>query len=341
MNGRESPISPNEISRDPPLSEVSRALIARRLAVVSSSVSKLRQKSKAGSIEAKDVHQLRVGVRRTSAALAVIEPLLENTTRFIKLKKRLKKLRRALGDARGADVALAILAHEKSAGSESAHAAIDILTRHLRRRRHRALGKLDGLLSRYRPSRFSKWTKRVSALLRSGSASENSFRQAAAEGLRGFVHPLLATREEELTTVDRLHDLRLAGKHLRYGMEFFSTALDPLLVENAGAILVKLQDRLGTINDLHEIIRLIDARAASHPDAEPEAMCELRRRFTDRLAISIEEFHIWWSKLGHQELEEVFDALIERSSRFNPDQPHDEARVPNRAGLLQNGSPAA
>jgi CHAD domain-containing protein len=68
--------------------------------------------------------------------------------------------------------------------------------------------------------------------------------------------------------VETLHALRIAGKRLRYALEFFAEALDPSLRQAIDAI-VTLQDHLGALNDasvtlarLHSFLQNADPRPA-------------------------------------------------------------------------------
>jgi CHAD domain-containing protein len=68
--------------------------------------------------------------------------------------------------------------------------------------------------------------------------------------------------------IETLHALRIAGKRLRYALEFFAEALDPSL-RDAIRAMVRLQDHLGALNDasvtlarLHAYLQAADPRPA-------------------------------------------------------------------------------
>src|SRR5439155_18737121 len=72
------------------------------------------------------VHQLRVGTRRGGAALAIFEPCLPRKV-FRRLRKRLKKIRRAAGEARDWDVFAQTLQERETNATAAQRHGLDCL----------------------------------------------------------------------------------------------------------------------------------------------------------------------------------------------------------------------
>ena len=92
------------------------------------------------------VHQLRVATRRAMAALRIFEALLPRR-RSRKMKKQLKRIRRAAGDARNLDVLAARLEKDYPAWEASRSAKLADFITHLRREAQPPIGKLYAHLS--------------------------------------------------------------------------------------------------------------------------------------------------------------------------------------------------
>jgi CHAD domain-containing protein len=190
------------------------------------------------------VHQLRVNCRRAAAALRAFEPLAGRRGR--KLKKWLQELRRAAGPARDADVYLARLRLELDPGNEHAQQLVDFV----RQSRADAQAALNGIDERASHGGFQRAIDRCLDRIAKprGPAEHQSFADfaqhalaSAAEGLK-VVNPQTASLAE-------LHELRIAGKRLRYAIEIFHSAAAPELRHEVYPDIEELQERLGTLND--------------------------------------------------------------------------------------------
>lgn len=190
------------------------------------------------------VHQLRVNCRRAAAALRAFEPLAGRRGR--KLKKWLQRLRRAAGPARDADVYLERLRLELDPASEHAQRLVDYV-RQSRIEAQAALVEVDEQASQ---GGFQRAVDRCLDRIASprGPAEHQSFADfaqhaltEAAEGLNLF-NPQTAPLAE-------LHELRIAGKRLRYAIEIFHSAAAPELRQEVYPDVEELQERLGALND--------------------------------------------------------------------------------------------
>ena len=199
------------------------------------------------------LHQTRVATRRLREVL----PLIASGSRGRKLEKTVRRLTRALGPVRELDVALLTL--DEFEGLEDVpRAAIAKLRQAAtaeRRRLHdemcRRLGKVD--LEKLE-TRAVAAARKVEAPARGGladparlaAAEQRSARRAAA--LRAAIE-----NASSIYLADRLHEVRIAVKKLRYGMEISRE----LRRSNATArirTLKEAQDLLGRMHDLEILI---------------------------------------------------------------------------------------
>jgi CHAD domain-containing protein len=209
------------------------------------------------------VHQLRVSCRRAAAALKAFGPLVGRRGR--KLDRWLKRLRRAAGPARDADVLAARLRRELNPAGRCAQLVVARVQEAQRdaRRRLVAVGKRashGGLKDAARSC--------VKALRKSKSAAaERPFAEFARAALIAAADDMLAIDAHE-ATFEELHELRIAGKRLRYSIELFHSAADPRLRSESYPIVEELQDRLGTLNDRASAQALFQSWLAGMPPDE-------------------------------------------------------------------------
>jgi CHAD domain-containing protein len=225
--------------------------------------------ARAGEPEA--VHQARVATRRLRASL----PLVTSGARRQKLEHRVRRLTRALGPLRELDVALAMLAELHRAGQIS-DAALAVLQQSVAEDRR---GVLANVLRRIEPSKIEKLRKKTVAAARHdeerGGPGAPAYASAArlraarrAERLGAVVE-----RASAMYLPDRLHDIRIATKKLRYTLEVLQPSgrgSKRSLRTRAGqiALLKQVQDLLGRIHDLEVLIARTRAvqSAPSAPD---------------------------------------------------------------------------
>ena len=198
------------------------------------------------------LHQTRVATRRLREAL----PLVASGSRGRKLEKTVRRLTRALGPVRELDVALLTL-EEFERLDDVPRAAITTLRQVVTEERRllhdemcRRLGKLDLEKLRTRAVAAARKVKAPRGSLadpaRLAAADERSARRAI--GLRAAIE-----NASSIYLPDRLHEVRIAVKKLRYGMEIARE----LRRSHATArirTLKEAQDLLGRMHDLEVLI---------------------------------------------------------------------------------------
>jgi CHAD domain-containing protein len=300
-----------------PFHEAAGVVLRRRLNAVAESVAKLRDSRDVQAVVPDDIHQVRVSVRRASAAVGVFGPCISSDRRLRRAKRRLKQLRRAIGTARACDVGLELLAHDRKSSDSDGAEVFQRLERVLSKRRARSLDRLRDMLERFSPGRLRRCGKRLArsavALTFEGDAARvATLGSAARSTLSDLVSDIRGLGVADLDHASGLHELRLAAKRLRYATEVFGPCFEPDRLDEAAKLLVRVQDRLGAANDLSEIIALIDDRM-SRADAT-EGFAAVRAMYAARFEACRAEFVPWWRSSGEHELLAAYRGLVSASA---------------------------
>lgn len=204
--------------------------------------------------EPEDVHKMRVTTRQLRASLEIVEAAFEPDA-IADFHKSLKRVARALGAVRDQDVLLSHVRKHRATLPAAEQAALDRLEHAIDQKR--AVGRAQ-LLTELRSKRYKKFIRRFATFLTSPEAARAP---APLTGVpprvRDGAGALLWQRYEELRAFEAvighaddvtLHHARIAGKHLRYALEFFAEALGPHAAEQI-ALLTTLQNMLGSLHD--------------------------------------------------------------------------------------------
>jgi len=199
------------------------------------------------------LHQTRVATRRLREAL----PLIAKGSRGRKLEKTVRRLTRALGPVRELDVALLTL-DELEGLADVPRAAIVKLRQVVSEERRllhdemcRRLGKID--LEKLRAHAVAA-ARKVKAPRGGGLADPK--RLAAAEqrcARRAIALRAAIENASSIYLPDRLHEVRIAVKKLRYGMEIARELRRSQATVRINA-LKRAQDLLGRMHDLEILI---------------------------------------------------------------------------------------
>jgi len=228
-----------------PASQVARRTLRKRLDAVWTEL----QAAAGDRPDADRVHRLRVATRRTLAAVDAFSDLLPAKRRDW-FAKRLRRLRRAAGEARDLDVLTDRLGREV-AGPQSPVAGLaarDRLVAMLARRQAASRGPIrqmrDALLA-------GDWHGRTERLLdRVGSRGQDRpFADFARRRFRPLVARFFATADHRLRSAAELHRLRIEGKKLRYAMEIFACVFPVREGVRCADALERLQETLGDFTD--------------------------------------------------------------------------------------------
>lgn len=291
-------------------SEAARAVIGRRLGVLAEEVAALRRRDDDRRVRAERVHGLRVATRRASAALLVFRTCIDEQA-WRNSRRRLRRLRRAAAAPRACDVHIAELRRRAEECPELQAQALGLLVRVLRRDRRQAEKRLASVIDRYGRRRLDRWRRDVDRAIASSGVPGRGPEPGAAPVLLSVarrVFPRIVDRLEAsarggLSQIVQLHELRLAGKRVRYAAEVLAPC-DEAGVRSLLPLLSELQDRLGKINDAAERVELAERAlevvaldkdgAYEHSAMMIEALRELRGVFADERDEARRQFAQWW-----------------------------------------------
>lgn len=206
------------------------------------------------------VHQGRVASRRLRESLPVTAAA---GTAAVRARKTFRKITRALGPVRELDVALAHL-EEGLDGARIPRMAIERVRAHVQvereRRRERMLARLERVDLTGAVGSVERIASRVRPALTERSAQALGRRvRDRALGLQ-----LAIERAGTLYHPERLHEVRIAAKKLRYALEVVSAAS----LANVGPAvreLKRVQELLGVMHDYQVLLEHVKAVADATP----------------------------------------------------------------------------
>jgi CHAD domain-containing protein len=238
------------------------------------------------------VHRLRVATRRAIAALKLYRDRLPGK-RARWVKKRLKKIRRAAGDARDLDVLGARLSREYG---ERATPVIDIVAA----RRAEVQSSIVEIAERCgRGDRLIRKTGKLLAGVKlrqhDGFAPAN-FREWAAARLADSVKTFFDGLPGDAADTAALHQFRIRGKQLRYTIELVVAAFGPELRNEYYLVVEELQERLGDIQDrVTAIARLCEWANVGGSSETQVLLRELAEEERENLIDAVGDFQSWWT----------------------------------------------
>jgi CHAD domain-containing protein len=194
------------------------------------------------------VHQLRVSTRRADAALRIFAGCLAKKV-YRSARNRLRGLRRAAGAARDWDVFRLTLVERADKADKTERAGLDFLLGFAGGQRAVAQGGLEAVAREQMPQFTEFQIRTLDALHPSGEAATLlDLARPLLAGLHGELEHAVAG---DLTDYSHLHQVRIAGKRLRYAMEVVADCFAPAFREQLYPLIEEMQDILGRANDSH------------------------------------------------------------------------------------------
>jgi CHAD domain-containing protein len=240
------------------------------------------------------VHRLRVATRRATATLKLYRDWLPRR-HYRWLKRRLREIRRAAGDARDLDVMVERM--RRDAGDRAAG-----LLKQIAGQRTAAQPAIVDVATRC--CEADRFLRRVFLLLAAiGPRGKNGkdekqacFRHWAHQRLEEIVARSFAALPDNSDDPAALHRFRIRVKALRYAIELLAPAFGPELREVQYPVVGQLQQRLGRINDhVTGAARLGEWSRATDDVQLHELLDTLEQREHVRLAETVAEFRLWWT----------------------------------------------
>jgi CHAD domain-containing protein len=285
---------------------VVRHALAGRLAVVEHY---LEPASIAEGHESEHIHQLRVATRRAGAALSAFSAFLPRGKRK-RMRRALKRIRRAAGAARDLDVLAGRYQSPRDAIGDAAH---DWLWARISEARRAAHPAVDEVFRLNGGGRFARRGERLLDRVRwRGEGEEPTFVALARQKLGRAAHPFFDIARRRPQRAGGQHELRIAAKQFRYSLELFA-AIAGELRDDVYPIVEEVQQRLGKANDRAVAAQRIAAWQRRHAlDAgvgsdQVEAIVKRERK---KAAAARREFLEWWTSERCDALAARFDDLM-------------------------------
>jgi CHAD domain-containing protein len=291
------------------------------------------------SEDAENVHQLRVFTRRTAVAMDTFDDWLPKR-RGRWLRKQLKRLRKAAGDARDLDV-LRIRWTKELESLPAGQSAL--LLEQVKRRRRKAQWPIEDAYHRLASKRFPRKARKLTKRLRyrgekesptnngapqNGSADNQHLQSLAVTSLRQLLVPYFAAASAELHDTEALHAFRIQSKAVRYAMEIFAGAFDDSFRQALYPIVADLQERLGRVNDHVTAQRFLTTwRAESQAEAVQQALdagIELEQQALDA---AHQEFLTWWAPQRRDDLRSQFAHYVPLEAPSEKSESHPTAEA--------------
>jgi CHAD domain-containing protein len=212
------------------------------------------------------LHDMRVASRRLREALEIFQFCFPPKT-YDRLYERVRRVTRALGQARNADVAVAYFSELLSASENLLEqVALQDILRRLAKCQARARAAMQKELDKVRPDDLSGRLEKIFDKL----AQNPPARQRGPRIVLLLARRLLAQRLREVFARQRaitgeedaegLHGLRIAVKKLRYALETLDFAAGENPKENL-RFFKKLQTVLGDLHDRDVFIEIVQIRS--------------------------------------------------------------------------------
>jgi CHAD domain-containing protein len=304
-----------DLRPDTLLPEAARHVLRVRLQVVGEYLPKAALNSEE---DIEYVHQLRVATRRADAAVRIFEDCLPAKA-YRQARRHLRRLRRAAGGARDWDVFLSDLQAREQAAGERQQPGLAFLIGYALGQRTAAHAALEAVYHREQP----EWEEFVGQTVDSvhpprGRPDSMTLIDLGRPLLGDLLDKLAEAAGGDLTDYGHLHQVRIAGKRLRYALEVFYCCFDETFHNTLYPRIEELQEILGRANDSHVAAsrvttlrdRLRRSCAAVWPSLQP-GLEQLLRSHQRRLPQERRRFLQWWQRWHPAGTKAVLNALAE------------------------------
>lgn len=252
------------------------------------------------------VHQLRTSCRRAAAAVQAFRPLMSAKPK--RLQTLLRNIRTAAGPARDADVLFERFNQEATTDNNLSY----VLAR-LQLQRSGAQGALVKVAKKVESGSLQKALNSVCKNLSDGDREEQrlSFRQFGRDALSVAAQKVFLLTAVHEPSISQLHQLRIAGKRLRYSIELFHEAFPGGMRSEVYPLIEQLQEKLGKLNDHATAQSMFQHWLADMPPGERSA--HLAGRIVDEYEAAKQvrrEFLQWWTTHQVAAIESRLSALL-------------------------------
>ena len=285
------------------------------------------------------VRQLRVATRRAATALFAFEGVCDGSVVRV-CRRTVRRLRRAAGDARNADVLARRMAEDPEAAQLVSAGVLAAIQERLSAAQRQARADLLETVRRFDGNRLDVLRKQLLRSLRAArrprgrpddAASDiqpYSLGELAAVELPALLAEVRVPAPSETVSASELHRLRVANKKLRYACEIFAGCFPARFRTRLHQGLEQTQDRLGALNDVFDIAttlrsgfglstEMIGTRGCapgsdSNEGAEiTKAVAALCAHYEFEYTRLASEFRAWWQEPTATSIYGALDELIQ------------------------------
>ncbi|MEZ6209941.1 MAG: CHAD domain-containing protein [Phycisphaerales bacterium] len=270
----------------------------------------LRRAGKSG--DAESIHRMRVATRRAQAALIAFGDLIKDGEALERVGGDLDRMRRSGSRARSCDVDLRALGDRLRACDDcEMAAAIGFVMSRLSGERARGRERVGRLGKRFDSDGYRRAAKRIVRSIDAGGAGER-LTEWAMKRVGGALEEVWARGNDGALDSERLHELRIALKRLRYQAELFESFVAWSGWRGMIEACAACQERLGHANDATELAARVRG-IAEELDASESGWGVSLRVGLDRLADGLERegrergeaAQSWWMGEGKRSVDRL------------------------------------
>lgn len=263
------------------------------------------------------IKRLRVATRRAEAALIAVRPCLKNS-RYGKMRKHLRRIRKAAGDARTCDVHAGMFANQLQSCTDDLRPILEYVLSETLAERCVAQQAVDEVAHRYRGPRLRRKCQALLKSVKQPSGIE-TFVDLGASGLRAVVEAATEAAHLDLSNLENLHELRRKCKRLRYSLEVFRCCFDSEVHSDLYQRFESLQERLGAINDSDEIFNGLRVMAESVKPKDGESVDSIQSQLDEltkvvkmQLDTDVRAFSQWFAEFRFEKVcAEILEGLAQ------------------------------
>lgn len=263
------------------------------------------------------VHQLRVATRRADASLRIFRRCMSDKV-YHASRDRLRQVRRSAGAVRDWDVFLAELRQRLHGSSPKDQAGLDFLLGYGVGQRSLLLQRLVSI-GQEQQEKFEGFLTDLIGALQEPEEKEGpaSLQDLARPMLGGLRQNLEEEARGDLSHYAHLHQVRIAGKRLRYAMEVFVDCFPESFREELYPQVEEMQEILGRANDSHVAAERLGALRIwlKQHDGDGRARWQhgidgLQRHHQRRLPAERRRFLQWWQRWSEKGSEQLLTDVM-------------------------------
>jgi len=251
-----------------------------------------------GEALAEAVHKVRVSSRRAGVTLVALRSSADSRA-WKRLRRAVRRLRRAAGIIRDGDVHLRILRELER--QDVGLVGLGYLIEAVEQDRQQGLEQLWKVFGKVSPRQLRAMGERLA-----DDASDDAppVSVLAKSELGRLAGEFLAVAEQDVGRPECLHEVRLGVKHVRYALELFEQSVPEEVRQPIAATLEEAQKASGEANDLMTLtdrldLLMADLEGVESPDQElVAAVSGLRARFAGVAELRRRKFAEFWRSVN-------------------------------------------